>query len=169
MIASLTGGSAQFFAPTHLLAVAALGLFAGQYAQRFPASVLAAFAAGLLTGSVAVATAIRENPAVLALPVLAAITASLVVIAHPMPSWLAGLLAFAAGAALALNSPPHEITIAAAIAAQAGFAAAALGFLAIVTFIASRAASSWHRIGVRVAGSWIAASAILVLALRLAR
>jgi len=31
------------------------------------------------------------------------------------------------------------------------------------------AARPWHHIGVRVAASWIAASAILVLALRLAR
>jgi hypothetical protein len=169
MIAGLAGGFVQFFAATHLLAVVALGLLAGQYAERFPAAVLAAFVFGLLSGSAAVATAIRENPVPLALPVLAAIIASLVVVAQAMPSWIGILLAFAAGAALALNSPPHEFTIAAAIAAQTGFAAAAVAACAIVTFIASRAARPWQRVGVRVMGSWIAASAILVLALRLGR
>jgi urease accessory protein len=169
MIAGLTSGFVQFFASTHLLAVMALGLLSGQSAQRLPASVPAAFVAGLLTGSVAVATAIRENPAALALLVLAAIIAGLVVIVQTMPSWIGILLAFATGSALALNAPPHELTIAAAIAAQTGFATAAVAALVIVTFIASNAARPWQRIGVRVVGSWIAASAILVLALRLAR
>jgi hypothetical protein len=46
---------------------------------------------------------------------------------------------------------------------------AAFVTLALVAFLASHAARPWQQIGVRVIGSWIAASAILVLALRLAR
>jgi hypothetical protein len=122
-----------------------------------------------LTGSVAIATAIRENPAALALLVLAAIVASLVVIAHAMPPWIGSPLAFGVGAALALNSPPQEFTIAAAVAAQTGFGTAATAVAAIVAFVAANADRAWQRIGVRVVGSWIAASAVLVLALRLAR
>ena len=41
--------------------------------------------------------------------------------------------------------------------------------LALVAAIAMHATRPWQRIGVRIVGSWIAASAILVLALRLAR
>ena len=83
--------------------------------------------------------------------------------------WCSGVLALAAGVALPLNAPPHEITIAAAIAAQVGFAVAALATFALVALIAMHATRPWQRIGVRIVGSWIAASAILVLALRLAR
>ena len=39
----------------------------------------------------------------------------------------------------------------------------------LVIFISMHSKRSWQRIGVRIVGSWIAASAILVLALRLAR
>lgn len=41
--------------------------------------------------------------------------------------------------------------------------------LALVIAIATQATRPWQRIGIRIAGSWIAASAILVLALRLVR
>jgi hypothetical protein len=168
-LTAFIGGAAQFFIPTHLLAVVALGLLAGHPSARFPVFLLAMFAIGLAAGSVAVASAIRETPAALVLLILAACVASLVLIATTLPSWVASLLAFAVGAALALNAPPHEITIAAAVAAQTGLAVAALATFAVVTFIAMKATRPWQRIGVRIVGSWIAASAILVLALRLAR
>jgi urease accessory protein len=163
------GGLMQFFIPSHLLAVAALGLLAGQYAQRFPFRVLVALSIGLIAGSLMVASAIRENPAALGLLTLAAVAGGLVVLAWDVSDWLTGLMAFAAGAAMPLNAPPHEITIANAIASQAGLAIAAVITLGIVTFAAVQAIRPWQRIGLRVAGSWIAASAILVLALRLAR
>jgi hypothetical protein len=163
------GGLTQFFVPSHLLTVVALGLLAGQHARRFPFSALAAFAIGLIVGSITVASAIRDNPASLGLLILAAVAAGLVVAAYALPGWLAALMAFAAGSALALNAPPHEITVANAIASQVGLALAAIIMLALVTAIAMQATRPWQRIGLRIVGSWVAASAILVLALRLAR
>ena len=162
------GGFTQFFIPTHLLAVVAIALLAGQHAPR-RALLPAMFAIGLAAGSVAVASAVRETPAALVLLILAACVASLVLIATTPPSWLAGLLALAMGAALPLNAPPHEITIPAAVAAQAGLAIAALAAFAVVTLVALKAERPWQRVGVRIVGSWIAASAILALALRLVR
>jgi hypothetical protein len=41
--------------------------------------------------------------------------------------------------------------------------------LAVVVVCTSRLTREWQRIGVRILGSWMAASAILVLALRFAR
>ena len=116
-----------------------------------------------------VASAIRENPASLGLLTLAVAAAGLVVLAWDVSDSLIGLMAFAAGSALPLNAPPHEITIASATASQAGLAVAAMAIVALVMAIAILARRPWQRIGVRIAGSWIAASAILVLALRLAR
>jgi hypothetical protein len=163
----MVSGLAQLFLPTHLLAVVALGLLGGQ-AQRLTIT-LAAFALGLLAGSVAIATAIRETQSALMLLALAAIMGSIVVVARPVPVWTHGALALAAGLALALNAPPQALTIAGAIASQFGTALAALGTLAIVIIIAMKAERPWQQIGLRVVGSWIAASAILVLALRLTR
>jgi HupE/UreJ protein len=166
---AFVGGLVQFFIPSHLLAVVALGLLAGQHAPRFPFRVLATFAIGLIAGSLMVASAIRENPASLGLLTLAVAGAGLVVLAWYVSDWLVGLMAFATGFALPLNAPPHEITIANAVAAQAGLALAALLIVALVMALAMLARRPWQRIGVRIAGSWIAASAILVLALRLFR
>lgn len=161
-------GAAQFFIPSHLLAVVALGLLAGQHAERFPSTVFAAFTAGLVLGSLTVASAIRENPASLALLLLAATAAGLVVVAADISRWLPAVMAFAGGSALPLNSPPHEMTVAAAVASQAGLAAAGIVTLAAAAFVALTQAH-WHQIAIRIVASWIAASAILVLALRLAR
>jgi hypothetical protein len=41
--------------------------------------------------------------------------------------------------------------------------------IAAIAFISAALPAFWQRIGIRIAGSWIAASAILVLALRLAK
>jgi len=165
---AFANGATQFFAPTHLLAVVALGLLAGQQV-RLPLIPIAGLAAGLAAGSLIVASAVRENPAALALLVFAVVAAGLTVMARPLPSWPAAGLALAIGAALALNAPPQEFTIHAAIVSQLGFALAASLAFALATLAAAQAKVPWQRIGVRIIASWIAASAILVLALRLAR
>ena len=166
---SLTGVLAQFFTPTHLLALVALGLLAGQHSKQVPVVTLAAFAVGLTIGSIIIATAVRETPAALALLAIAAFAGIMVVIALPTKPRIASLLAFATGAALALNSPPQALTIPSAVAAQLGTGVAAVATVALVIGIAMHAHRPWQRVGVRIVAAWIAASAILVLALRLAR
>lgn len=116
---AFVGGFAQFFIPTHLLAVVALGLLTGRPPHR-PALALIAFIAGLAGGSSAVASAIREMPASTALLILAALAAIVVVVAIALPSWASAAFGIAIGAALPINAPPHEITILAAIGAQVG-------------------------------------------------
>jgi len=160
-------GLTDFALPTHLLAVVALGLLAGQHAARFPRLVLIELAAGLLAGSFAIAMGVGENPAATALLALAALCAAGVIAAWPIPVPIVGLAGFATGIALALNAPPHAIRIADAIAAQAGLAVAALAVDALVAGIAMKATRAWQRVGVRIVAAWIAASAIIVLALRL--
>jgi hypothetical protein len=166
MIAAWLAGFGQFFVPTHLLVVCALGLALGRGAR--PALMLTPFALGLLAGALIIASAVRETPAATALLAIAALTGMLVVLAWTNVL-LTGVLALAAGGAIMLNSPPYALTVPAAVAMQVGAAVAAFVTLALVAFLASHAARPWQQIGVRVIGSWIAASAILVLALRLAR
>jgi hypothetical protein len=162
-------GAIDFAIPTHLLAVVALALLAGRQARCFPTRPGLALTAGLVLGSGAVAFGVGETPSGLALLALAALTGLPLALALTLPLWIAAPLALAIGAALPLNAPPHEITLGKAIASQIGFAAAALAAFAAVSLIGAGATRPWQRIGVRIVGSWIAASAILVLALRLAR
>jgi urease accessory protein len=166
MSRALLDGAAQFFLPSHLLAVVALGLLVGQGAR---ALLLALFALGLAAGAVAIASAVRETPAATVLLGIAALAGVIVVLAWTPPWPLAGALALTAGSAIALNAPPHALTIPAAIATQVGTAMAALVTLALIASIGASAERPWQRIGVRIVGSWIAASAILALVLRLAR
>ncbi len=167
MIAGVVSGLTQFFLPTHLLAVVALGLLIGQGARvRLH---FALFALGLFAGSLAIAAATRETPAALVLLAIAAIAGIIAALAWTPPSILAAALPLGAGAALALNAPPQALTISVAIGEQIGSAVAALVALALVVFVATQVDRSWQRIGLRIVGSWIAASAILVLALRLAK
>jgi urease accessory protein len=151
----------------HLLALVAVGLLIGQ--QRTALFPWVAFAAGLTAGLTAIAFAIGESAALDVLLVSTALAGVLVAIARPLPMLLAITLAAVAGAALGLDSPPEAISIGAAVAMLVGTAMSAVLVLALVAAAARQLTRWWQRIGMRIVGSWIAASAVLVLALRFAR
>lgn len=168
-MSGVIGGLAQVVAPTNLLGLAALSLLCGQNAPRMPIAALVAFAFGWLVGSVLVALALRDPPAALSLLGFAAIAGLTAAAAWRVPTAIKCALAFATGAALALNSPPQAISIPVAITAQLATGLGALAAFAAVAFVAMQADRECQRIGIRIVGSWIAASAILVLALRVVR
>jgi hypothetical protein len=87
-------------APTHLLAIVALGLLAGQGGRS--GLVPALFMVGMLAGSLAVASAIRETPSALVLLAMAALAGIAVAAAIGLPSVLVNLPAFATGAAFVI-------------------------------------------------------------------
>jgi urease accessory protein len=149
--------------PAHALMLLALALCVGQRKSR---AVLLVFAIGLIGGFVAIALAIE---AMSARVVLLAVAAALGVMAAAAwaPKLFAWPLAASAGAALALDSPPQAVTIAAAYATLAGTALGACAILLAVATVASYANADWQRLGMRILGSWIAASALLVLAVQL--
>jgi len=166
---AFANGFGHFFAPVQLLAVAALGLLAGQQNQRFPASIIAAYAFGIAGACILTAAALRERNATEVLLALTAFSGTAVSAARALAPTVKLIMGSATGGTLAFISPPQEISIPAAIAAQAGTALAALVTFALVIAISMQADRPWQRIAVRIVGSWIAASAILVLALRLIR
>jgi hypothetical protein len=166
---ALLDGAAQILLPTNLLALAAFALLAGQNTKRIPRVLIATFALGLVTGAILIALALRDPPAAITLLVLAAIAGLMVAIGRPLPALATHTVALVAGAALALNAPPQAVTLPGAIAAQLTSGVAALAMTALVALVALKAQNGWQQIGVRIGGSWIAASAILVLALRFAR
>ena len=100
---------------------------------------------------------------------LALVTGVLVALARPLPEATGCVLAVATGFAIALDSPPEVISVREANIMLIGTAFGASILLVAVVEAASRLTRNWQRIGARIFGSWIAASAILVLALRLVR
>jgi urease accessory protein len=153
--------------PAHVLVLLAIGLLVGQQDGRL--LPLVAFFGGLVAGLSALALAVATTSAANVVLAAAAVSGLLVVLARPLPAFVSAPLAAIAGIALGLDSPPAAISIAAAIAMLIGTGISASLAVAIVAAGASYLTRGWQQIGARILGSWIAASAILVLALRFVR
>jgi hypothetical protein len=154
--------------PAHVLAWLGLGLLIGSQpgGRLIPALC---FAAGLAGGLVAIARAVGLSPALDVLLVISAVSGALVALAVALPQALSATIAVIAGLALGLDSPPQTISIVEATTALIGTGLAACLTLTIVVTVTSRLTRGWQHLGLRILGSWIAASAILVLALRFSR
>jgi hydrogenase/urease accessory protein HupE len=150
----------------HLLALIALGLLIGGQRARLTA---AAFALGLTGGLVAIALGTGETPALDILLAMTALAGILVALAQPLPAAGTAGIAVIAGVALGLDSPPEAISIATATFMLIGTGVCACVALILIATVAGRLTREWQRIGMRIVGSWMAATAILVLALRFAR
>ena len=153
--------------PAHALVLLALGLLLGQQG-RAPVPVIA-FAAALAAGLAAIALAVGQTPAGHVVLLAAALIGLLVALAMPLPLAVSTGIAAVTGAALGLDSPPQAISLAEATAMLIGTGLGACGALAILVIAVRALRRDWQRIGMRIVGSWIAASAVLVLALRYAR
>ena len=169
-VGGFTGGLLHpLLVPVHLLALVGLGLLIGQQQGPPRRTLLAVFAAGLVAGLACIALAIGETPANLVLLAAAATAGVLVVIAAPLPGIVGGIVAATTGAAIGLDSPPDEISLRSAVIALLGTGLGALAVLTAIVTLTGCCRREWQQIGVRVIGSWTAASAILVLATRLVR
>ncbi|MFL6796853.1 MAG: hypothetical protein ACJ8F3_05520 [Xanthobacteraceae bacterium] len=156
-------------APAHVLGIVALGLLAGPCSGRWHASVVAPFTIGMVPGLAAVAAGFSQSSAGDVLLAIAGVTAALVIVGKPLPFFVSSALAFTGGMALGLDIAPQAISIRIAIATMIVAAVVVvLGFAAFAS-LAAHTTRDWQRIGVRIVASWIAATVVLVLALRFAR
>jgi urease accessory protein len=156
------------FVIDHVMAVLALGLLMGSQ-QRWQWPPPIAYAAGIAAGLVIMvsgAVPLYANEAILGIAVVAGMLAAL---ALPLPPWLGAALAGILGVAIALDSPPEVPSVSEANLMLLGTAIGATAFMIAVWQAARHARARWAQIGVRAAGSWIAAAAIMALALRLIR
>jgi urease accessory protein len=155
--------------PAHVLALTSLGLLIGQQTPRQRAGLLGLFAASLIAGIMVIVAAFAVTSAGHAILAVTAAAGIAVAVARPVSMLVSGPLAMVAGAAIALDSVPQEISMLTTLVALIGTAIGAFLLTMLLADLTVYLKRDWQRIGLRVAGSWIAASAILVLALRLAR
>jgi urease accessory protein len=155
--------------PTHGLALLGLGLLIGQQPAGKRRVPLLLFCLGLAAGLLALALAVGETAAGAVLLAGGAISGALVAAAFRLPILFLVPLAATMGAAIGLDSPPDVISIEEALIMLVGTGFGAATALGLVIAGAARMARDWQRIGVRVLGSWTAASALLAIALRVAR
>lgn len=153
--------------PPHILALVGLGFVLGQRGQQFIEAGLAAFLAAILPGLAAAAYGASGPPEVVLLAV-AAVVGVTVAALPPLPRPACVLLAAVTGALVGIDSAPDAPDFRATLFSLGGTGIgatlAAIYAAGLVQFLKQ----PWQRIGVRVVGSWIAASAILVLALAIA-
>jgi urease accessory protein len=157
------------FVPAHLMAVLALGLLIGQQRPQWGKAALAAYVLALLAGLTAIAFAFVPERAGEAVLACAAVCGALTAAAPRLHGAIGGALAALTGLALALDSPPEVVSLREANLMLLGTAVGGTLLLLAIAGVAARLTRDWQRIGIRIAGSWIAASAVLVLALRFAR
>jgi urease accessory protein len=154
------------FVSDHVIGILALGLLiAGQERWRWP---IAAYVVALAAGLVAMTTGLVPRFANEAVLGTAFVGGLLVALARPLPQVLGVALAVLLGVAIALDSPPEVLSVSEANLMLAGTGLGASAFLVVVALAARQAQALWAKIGLRILGSWIAAIAILALALRLA-
>jgi urease accessory protein len=156
------------FMTDHVVGILGLGLLIGGQ-ERWGFLPAAAYAAALVAGLVAMTTGMVPrfaNEAVLGTAMVAGL---LVALARPLPQALGAVLAIVLGIAIALDSPPEVLSISEANLMLIGTGIGAGAFLIVVALASRQAQARWAKIGVRILGSWIAAAAILALALRFAR
>lgn len=153
--------------PAHTMTLAGLGVLLGRQAAVTRRVALAVLVVGLVGGVAVLAAGVGNLHADVLVGAIAMISGLLVASAMPLALPVAAALAAASGAAVALDSPPDVVSLAAAYGTLAG---TGFGATAIVTLVAAGTATLhrwWQIVALRIVGSWIAAAAMLSLALRL--
>lgn len=156
------------FVPAHLLSLLALGLLLGQRGPKDSQAAIIAFLAAAAAGLVAAgfSPGIDVEAALLTSAVLLGLLTALD--APIAVHWSAVIAAFT-GLLIGLDSAPQELTGKAELAFLFG---SGIGIYLLFLYPMGLAEyfghRPWQRVGVRVLGSWVAASGILVLSLSLA-
>jgi hydrogenase/urease accessory protein HupE len=162
-----SGAVHPFVSPAHLIALLALGLAIGQRAEQEVERTgvpLAAFAVALTIGLALHALA-GDPDTDRVLLAGAAVTGLAVAAAWRWPPpWLA-VLAAAVGVSVGLASGPIGVQGNARATMLAGTGLAAFAVTAYAAVMTVTIRQPWLQVAVRVLGSWLAAAALLVLAL----
>jgi urease accessory protein len=162
--AFLDGLLHPLLAPAHVVALVGLAVAAGR--AGLPAATVAAFAAGLAAGLGALAWGVGETPAPDVLLAVAGFCGILAAALPRVPAWPAVTLAPIVGVAIGLDSPPEATLLNEAVLMLLGTACGGVIAFAVIVLAASLFGRVGQGLALRVAGSWVAAIAILVLALR---
>lgn len=155
--------------PAHLLALVALGLWLGQQALPRIQGALLSFSLLLLAGLVLAGFAPPGGGQTSLLLACALGLGLLVATASPLPRYAAAAVAGVVALLVGLDSAPEAGGMRARLIVLAGVGLGVHLLLLNVVALTSYAQKPWLKVGVRVLGSWSAASALMVLALALRR
>ncbi len=162
--------------PAHIMVIAASGLFAGRQGYGSVVDTAAAFCAGCLFGLIAVSASasIRDIPEARLqnfLLVAAMVLGAALALALTSPRLVRLGLVGTAAVVIGIDSSFGAERPWLVVQTYAGTLIASTAAVLYITGVSAAIHTSrpqWVRIGVRIAGSWIAAIAMLVLALQFA-
>lgn len=165
-----SGALHPFVSPAHLIVLLALGLRFGQTAQQHTRQAKHATLALLLAlvAGLCLHTWAGDPDTDRILLACAALAGLAVATARAMPAAVDVALGLIVGAAVGLSSGPSGVEGRTYVMMLLGTGLASIGLTAYVTVMVSIIQRAWLRVAVRVLGSWLAAAALLVLALGLA-
>lgn len=155
------------FVPAHLLLIIAVGLFLGQQGPKRVELALGVFAAATVLGLVVSWFSIDTGVESLILISSAAIGLLVAMSLQLTLPWCV-VIALVAGSFLGIDSAQEALSGADKLVSLIG-SGVAIVFLVLYPLILVDKFNkkAWQRIGIRIIGSWIAASSLLVLALSL--
>jgi hydrogenase/urease accessory protein HupE len=152
------------FEPAQLIALVALGLLIGQRGLSATRPAALCFVLGALLGLLA--AMFGAAPAIDSFLLAGAGLIGLAVLtATPLPRALCAVVAAGVGLAVGLGSGPEAATGSARVVMLLGTAVGVCVWMFNVVGLVHEAKRPWLRIGVRVVGSWITATAVLMTAL----
>jgi urease accessory protein len=153
--------------PAHTLTLIALGLMAGTYAARMQMVLLAVFAAAAIAAFALIVMAHSATQAEMVILCLGAAIGLLLAADIALPAPAAGILAAAVSGAVIFDSVPPVLTVSGTASGLTGTALSAIVLIAATAILSGALPQHVRPLAIRIAGSWVAASAIMVLALRL--
>lgn len=151
--------------PAHLLLLMAVGLLLGQQGSKAIHSVLGIFAFATIAGLTAAWFSVASETEGFILVMSAAI--GLVIAVAPKVTLLwCGVIALLAGFLLGIDSAQEELSGKDKLVTLFG-SGVAIYFLVLYPMVLADYLNkkAWQKIGIRIVGSWVAASSLLVLAL----
>ena len=157
-----------FMTPTHLLVLLGLGLLAGQRAPLNLKASLAVFipvsALGLLLTTAGLIKTVYP-PVLIGIALVAGV---LVALAKPLPAMAGGAVFAVAATALGLDSAVESGTAAVIFKTLLGTWVGLIVAVADLAYYLSFCTKQkWQQVGIRVAGSWVAAASFMILAFAL--
>ncbi|MFM9847511.1 MAG: HupE/UreJ family protein [Hyphomicrobiaceae bacterium] len=155
--------------PAHALLLIAVALLLGQQGCEVAGRGLIVFALGLAAGLFASSAGPIPGVHESVLLVGCLVVGGAVSLGLRTPNLITLGVAGIAGVGIGLDFTPEASALRESTLAYAGLTTGTLYLAAVVAGLTINPVQHWQRVGVRIAGSWIVAASVLVLALALAR
>jgi hydrogenase/urease accessory protein HupE len=155
--------------PSHALCLLAFGLMTGQQDRPHRVFLVTLFPVILIAGILMIVAAYSLTVAQTLLLACGGAAGLLTAFAQPLPRIVSASILAIGGLSLIFDSVPSVVSRLDSVLALSGTAFGAILALVLAAYAAASLTRDWQRIGIRILGSWTAASALLVLALRLVK